>query len=88
MKKKLIIKKYYTAWCGPCKTLTNIIKPILEKYKDDIEFEEIDCEEVDVTDMGIRAVPTVVLFNQDAEISRKTGLISANEFEQLILKYK
>ena len=76
--KKLV--KYSTEYCGPCKVLSPIFKKVASNNPH-ITFEEIDCgDNAELAkSLGIRGVPTLILFENDIEIKRNVGLISEQE---------
>jgi thioredoxin 1 len=69
---------FYAQWCGPCK----VFGPKLEensKAFNNIKFGKVDVEEPNledvVVDYGIRAMPTVIAFQDGKEIAREIGVI-------------
>jgi thioredoxin 1 len=77
----MIMKKVYkfsAAWCGPCKALTKTLSTI----ESPVEVEEVDIDaNPDLTrQYNIRGVPTLVLVDDETELKRKVGVISAPEF--------
>ena len=64
---------YFTAeWCGPCKQT----RPIVEEMKrEGFEFQIIDAdyEQLLVSRLKIKSVPTFILFKDEKEIKRITG---------------
>ena len=64
---------YFTAeWCGPCKQT----RPIVEEMKrEGFEFQIIDAdyEQLLVSRLKVKSVPTFILFKDEKEIKRLTG---------------
>lgn len=68
-----VLVAFKAVWCGPCKALT----PILELMATEgvtIAVVDIDESPHVAQDVGIRAVPTVVCFHNEAESGRVVGL--------------
>ena len=91
MNKKKVARviKMSASWCRPCKAFTPTFKKASElpEFKD-IEFKSIDIEEDEsgiVEKLGIRTVPTTVLFDEDdAPIYKVIGNIPFNDFVKII----
>lgn len=72
--------KFWAPWCGPCKTLSTVLK--------DVELENINIDEDTeglATKHKIRSIPTIVFINQEGEeIQRKTGIITRDEYYETL----
>lgn len=73
---RLVLLDCFATWCGPCKA----IAPQIAKWSEDpeysgIEFYKVDVDEVpDVAqELGIRAMPTFVLFKDGAPFKEVVG---------------
>jgi len=83
---KKILVDYWAKWCGPCKSLI----PRLEGFEGqfpNIVFVKVDVDENmdDALDMGIRSVPTVIIYDGDKIINRSQG-VQPEGFYKDILK--
>lgn len=76
---------FWAEWCAPCKAMMPIVEQVVgERFKDKIELVKINIEEhPEIADLfGIRAVPTLVLVNEDGiEKMRLVGAKSAKSLE-------
>ena len=74
------IYKFSATWCGPCKMLSKTLATI----ESPIQIEEVNIDEnVELTQQyKVRGVPTLILVEDDKEIKRKVGVMSAEEFLQ------
>jgi thiol-disulfide isomerase/thioredoxin len=72
------VYKFSATWCGPCKMLSKALSSI----ESPVEIEEVDIEaNPELTQQfKIRGVPTLVLVEDDTELKRKVGAMSAEEF--------
>jgi thioredoxin 1 len=73
----LVVLDFFATWCGPCK----VIAPKVSKFSDDYpqaKFFKVDVDEaVDVAqELGIRAMPTFLLFKNGKKVSE---IVGANE---------
>jgi len=67
--KKLL---YFSApWCGPCRQLGPIMEEIAQQAT--VQKINVDAQPELAQRYGIRNIPTVILVNDDVEVSRKVG---------------
>lgn len=71
---KKFLVDYWAAWCGPCKTLAPILEKIQSDYPDVI-FMKVDIEGWvnQVLEMGIKSIPTVMIYDGETLISSSGG---------------
>ncbi len=80
---KVEILKFYANWCGPCKILT-------QRLEDVKDLTEINIEENHETAIKykIRNIPALVFLKDGVEVHRSVGLITKNEFDQILDEIK
>ena len=69
--------QFSAAWCGPCKSLKSVMDKLSDEYKDKNFFwAYADVEDGGINTgsaMGIRGVPTTIIFKKGEEIDRLVG---------------
>jgi thioredoxin 1 len=82
---KLLVD-FYTEWCGPCRMMKPIFEKISEQFRNknsDIQLYTMNVEKNrdSAVEYGVRAVPTIKVFNNGEVVDTKTG---AQQETQLI----
>ena len=84
--KKLI--KFYAIWCGPCKVYGKTWDKVAEKYDGQVDFINIDIEK-DTTGLAaqykVKSIPHTVLIKEDGSSIAKSGRLSIEDLEELVL---
>jgi thioredoxin 1 len=85
-KKKLLID-FFAEWCGPCK----MIIPKLESFESDfpdIKFVKIDIDRNRdyVMELGIRSVPTIMIYNGDEMVDTSSGVKPDTYYKDILNK--
>jgi thioredoxin 1 len=81
-----ILIDFSAQWCGPCKAM----KPVLEKLKarlgEQIKIIKIDVDDNPeiATQLEIRSVPTLMIYQNGERKWRKIGVSSVSEMESII----
>jgi len=75
-----VLIQFTATWCGPCKALTPLVESLeITKFKVDAD----DAPDL-LRKFGIRSVPTLILFKDGQEVSRKVGLLKKEALEAFI----
>ncbi len=70
-----VLIDFYADWCGPCKLVEPLIEEIAEKREGRILVLKVDIDEAEelTNRLGIRGVPTLILFADGDEVERSAG---------------
>ena len=71
-----VLVDFYSKTCGPCKMLSFILKDIDKTFGDKVKIIKVDFEENPdlIEKYNVEGYPTLVMFKDGKEISRKAGL--------------
>lgn len=86
---RLLMVKYVSPTCGPCRTLKPILDKVVDEYEGKIHFVEIDIvEDPEVAKMGqIVGTPTIQFFKDRELVHETKGIKQKSEFRQIIENY-
>ena len=86
---RLLVVKYVSPTCGPCKILKPILDKVVAEYEGKIHFVEIDIvEDPEIAEMGqVIGTPTVQFFSEQELVKEMKGIKQKSEYRQVIGSY-
>lgn len=79
-----IIVDFWASWCGPCKMMAPVFSNLSEQMQSQLRFAKVNTEEAQQTStrLGIRSIPTLILYHQGKEIDRLAGALPEQQLRQ------
>ena len=80
-----VLVKFWAPWCGPCKIMAPTAEQVAQA-RDDLRFANVnvdDAREV-AGSLGIRGVPSIILFNKGQRVASVTGALTRPQLEAFI----
>jgi thioredoxin len=83
---KPVLVQFDASWCPFCRKFQPVLQRFHEKYKDSIDVYKIDADaEGDLMiRLGVRTLPTVVLFYKGKEVERRVGFADDEKFSNWV----
>jgi thioredoxin reductase (NADPH) len=83
---RLLMVKYVSPTCGPCKILKPILDKVVDEYDGQLYFIEIDIEaDPEVAQMGqVTGTPTVQFFKDQELLQEIRGVKQKSDFRQIL----
>jgi thioredoxin 1 len=73
---KKCLVDFYATWCGPCKAMNPVLESVETELGSDLIYKiDVDKNRDLVEKLGIRSVPTFILFENGEEKERKSGML-------------
>ena len=84
-----LIVDFWAPWCGPCKNFAPVFDSAAEKHPD-VTFAKVNTDEQQelAGALGIRSIPTLMVFREQVLLFSQPGALSAGQFDELITKIK
>ncbi len=83
---KPVLVDYWAEWCGPCKMIAPVLDELAASYGDKIQIAKMNVDENrDVPGkLGIRGIPTLMLFQGGQLKATKVGAMSKAQLTAFI----
>lgn len=83
---KPILVDFFATWCGPCQTLTPILKQVKDTLGERITIIKIDVDKNQelASKLQVRGVPTMMLYQNGNQLWRQSGVLSKEEIIKIV----
>ena len=81
-----VLVDYWAEWCGPCKAIAPILEEVAKDYGSRIQIAQMNLDENrDVAaKVGIRGIPTLMLFKDGQLAATKVGALSKSQLTSFL----
>jgi len=74
-----VVVDFWAPWCGPCRAMAPMFEQAASELAGKARFVKVNVDEQQALAQrhGIRAIPTLILFRDGAEVKRHSGALDA-----------
>ena len=85
-----VIVDFFAEWCGPCKTMSPILKQVKDMQGNKVRIVKVDVDKNNALAMqySIQSVPTLMIFRNGKQMWRQSGVINAGELNKIVEMFK
>jgi len=78
-----VLVDFWAEWCGPCKMIAPLLDELADEYDGRVKIGKVNIDEQQAlaAEYGIRAIPTLLLFNKGEVADQIVGARSTRDFK-------
>jgi thioredoxin 1 len=86
---KPILLDFFATWCGPCRAMTPVLEQVAGQMGDRAKILKIDVDKNQALSakLGIRGVPTFMIYKQGRRLWSQSGMVGKAELVKLLESY-
>lgn len=88
VQKGITLVEFLAPWCGPCKMLGPVLEELEEELAPKIKIAKLNIDENEIiaNQLGIRSIPTMVLYQNGQPLERIVGYKPKEVLKDYLIK--
>jgi thioredoxin 1 len=81
-----VVVVFWAEWCGPCRMIAPALEEIATELKDKVKIVKLNIDEnpTVASNLGIRSIPTLIIFKDGKAAAQKVGAAPKGELSKWI----
>jgi thioredoxin 2 len=81
-----VVVDFWAPWCGPCRSMAPHFERAASVLEPQVRLAKLNTEEAQATAarLGIRSIPTLIMFRNGREVARQSGAMDSNSLVQWV----
>lgn len=88
VQKGITLVEFWAPWCGPCKMLGPVLEELEEELAPKVKIAKLNIDENEIiaNQLGIRSIPTMVLYQSGQPLERIVGYKPKEVLKDYLIK--
>ena len=81
-----VLVDFTASWCGPCKSIAPLLDAALDEYAGRADIVKVDIDKARglAAKLGIRGVPTLMVYKNGAMLDKHVGALNKAQLDKLL----
>jgi thioredoxin 1 len=81
-----VLIDFWAEWCRPCRSIAPVLEELAQEYSGKVDVAKVNVDDFPriAAGLGVRSIPTMVVFSRGVERERLVGSYSKSEIKKRI----